>query len=337
MRIEASIEQWRELYEITIELAAMEPWNYLWDTDLVAVKKSQEEEPVFLSVMGKGGECYGVGAYVGLNGLRDFDMIARSSELGVAPQYAMLEQTSLVCYLGDREEVPPEQKKVIKELGLKFRGKGKWIYFVSYKRRYAPYIPDQEETRILTESFRALKKAAAALKEDKIKVEPEKGLFLWQELQPDTGQWKLDTAPLPDVRKEFSFLEVKDQLLKKRLKNKAKVNAEIILDLVYLNTMIKDKKYDRPANPLVFLAIDAHNGSIISMNLLEPQDKEEEVVLSFVVNFIQEYGRMSVIIARNPVVFGALEDICSYCQIQMAEDELEFMDELLEDMKNHMR
>ncbi len=30
MRKEASLEQWKELYEVTLNLKALEPWNYFW-------------------------------------------------------------------------------------------------------------------------------------------------------------------------------------------------------------------------------------------------------------------------------------------------------------------
>ncbi|WP_434061523.1 DUF7309 domain-containing protein [Hungatella hathewayi] len=36
------------------------------------------EEPVFMSVMGRLGTCYGVSMYEGLDGLDDFDMVANA-------------------------------------------------------------------------------------------------------------------------------------------------------------------------------------------------------------------------------------------------------------------
>ena len=50
----------------------------------------------------------------------------------------MHDQTCLVFYLGDRVEVPKQQKEIIKELGLRYRGNGNWPYFLSYKKRFIP-------------------------------------------------------------------------------------------------------------------------------------------------------------------------------------------------------
>lgn len=52
MRKEASLEQWKELYEVTLNLKALEPWNYFGSEDLVAIALQGEEEPVFMSIMG---------------------------------------------------------------------------------------------------------------------------------------------------------------------------------------------------------------------------------------------------------------------------------------------
>lgn len=58
MRKEASIEQWNELYDVTINIKKLEPWNYLWDMDIITIILPGYEEPFYCSVMGRGGQCY---------------------------------------------------------------------------------------------------------------------------------------------------------------------------------------------------------------------------------------------------------------------------------------
>ena len=53
MRKEASINAWKQLYDITLKLDKLEPWNDLGDTQLVTIQLKDREEPVFCSVMGK--------------------------------------------------------------------------------------------------------------------------------------------------------------------------------------------------------------------------------------------------------------------------------------------
>lgn len=42
MRKEATLDQWRALYNITGKIKELEPWNYLWDTDLIVLKLPDE-------------------------------------------------------------------------------------------------------------------------------------------------------------------------------------------------------------------------------------------------------------------------------------------------------
>ena len=59
----------------------------------------------------------------------------------------MMDQSCITWYAGDRDEVPEAQKKVIRELGLKFRGKGQWQYFLSFEKGYTPFTLDAREAR----------------------------------------------------------------------------------------------------------------------------------------------------------------------------------------------
>ena len=58
MRKEASLNQWKELYDETLKLKALEPWKYLDSADLIAIKLQGMEEPVFMSFMGRLGESH---------------------------------------------------------------------------------------------------------------------------------------------------------------------------------------------------------------------------------------------------------------------------------------
>ena len=65
MRQEAALTEWKELYEAATRIKELEPWKDLWDMDLIALRFGDDEEPVFISVLGRGNNCYGVAAYEG--------------------------------------------------------------------------------------------------------------------------------------------------------------------------------------------------------------------------------------------------------------------------------
>ena len=68
-----------------------------------------------------------------------------------------------------------EQKTVIKELGLKFAGKGNWPFFLSFKPRFTPWTPDAAEVRLMAETLVQLIAAVKALREERVKVKFDEG------------------------------------------------------------------------------------------------------------------------------------------------------------------
>ncbi|WP_130862574.1 DUF7309 domain-containing protein [Bacilliculturomica massiliensis] len=335
MRKEASPEQWGELYASALELLSLEPWGYFWDMDLVAVRPDPDGEPAFCSIMGRIGSCYGIGVYPGEDGLCDLQMIADLSSGPLSAEYMMHEQSSLCCYLGDREEVPPPQYKIIRSLGLKFRGRGKWVYFQSFKRRYSPCTPDEAEVLLLTGVFRGLIAAVKAVAAGQIAAGFSEGRILWQEFDRKTG-WNLHEGELPDVQKRYPVASIRDDLLKQRLKKQPCNGSELLLDFCYMNVSIEDPSFDRPANPLLFLAIDSRSGMVVDTRLLTPDSDETDEALDFFISYVMEFGRMKSIRARNPWIFGALDEICSHCSIPLLMDPLTAVDKFLKDFQRQM-
>lgn len=81
MRKEATIEQWDELYKVTMNIKRLEPWNYLWNMDIITILLPEYEEPFYCSVMGRGGECFAIAVYKGYDGINGFYKLAEAKEI----------------------------------------------------------------------------------------------------------------------------------------------------------------------------------------------------------------------------------------------------------------
>ena len=47
MRQEASLEQWKVLYEAATRIKELKPWEKFWDMDLIGICNVDEEDTVF--------------------------------------------------------------------------------------------------------------------------------------------------------------------------------------------------------------------------------------------------------------------------------------------------
>ncbi len=337
LRKEASKNAWKQLYDITLKLDKLEPWNYLGDTQLVTIQLKDREEPVFCSVMGKFSGERGIAVFDGVEGLGDFYMILGSEEGDLPAQYLMDEHSSLTCFWGSMMNVPDEQRKVIDELDIRFKTISDWIYFVSYKKGYKPYQLDEDEVALLIETYENLYMVVEAVRQGELNPEIEQAEGIVRRYNTENDTWEMFVKEIPEAEKEFPSVMLEDQELKDELKNQKQIDLEVILDFTYLPVMVEgEEEGERPKNPLLFMAYDNTDGGVITMDILEEGDDEISRILGFFISFVQQNGRMKTIKARNPWIFGALEDICEYCSVDLVYDPVEIMDQVIEEVVSQL-
>lgn len=317
MRAEASLEQWRELYEAATKIKELKPWEKFWDMDLIGIKYGEEEDTVFFSILGRGGECYGIAVYEGYEGLNSFLMLAMQQHMNLSAEYAMFNQRNITCYWGNRDELTDKQRKIIKDLGYSYRGKNQWLYFLSFEPGYYPYNLDSEEVVRLSVYFQDLERALKYYDDANVKVDFESGNMFLFSYGKDKKTWNFGEAPLPFTSFQFGNLLITDEELLANLSKAPKSRAVLEADISVMGARIDDKKYSRPANPALALLGDAASGTIISFEMTEPDDDPMVVLAEMVVHFIFQYGAPKEIRVTNVIVEAGLEQICEVCGIKL--------------------
>src|SRR5262245_5827031 len=146
--VEPTLEEWRALYREAIAFRDLEPWEWMWDSDVFGVQDPESSEIGYCCVMGQLGEHFALGVYRGSRGLAghwEMRLQAREPEAGEDPMEILLLQDCLMASFEDRKLLTPEDLGVIKQLGLKFRGPNAWPQFRSYRPGYEPWYLTGEE------------------------------------------------------------------------------------------------------------------------------------------------------------------------------------------------
>lgn len=328
MRNEASLEEWRELYNVAIRLKDMKPWEELWDMDLITILPYGKEEPCICSVMGKGGECYGIGVYNGINSIHNFFVTANSQDI---PSHQLIRyQNNIVCYFGSRDELTKKELNIIKELGLKFRGKSNWIYFRVFETGYAPYMPDRDEVLELTDILKNLYMAIKSLHKG-LEIDFEGGKTLMRRFNEEDNLWINYEMPvfIPEIQYPIPVLE--DQLLIKRLTKQPSNKSILELDIAYLNSTINDRSYDKPIIPRLCVLADGRSGMLISQAMITPEDDEADTIFETIINYILQRGKPKRIIVRDEYILSILMDLCKRVDIKVTTSaNLRAIDEFME-------
>ena len=347
MRKEASLELWKTLYHLIDEIRELAPWKELYDMDLIGIQENGREEPVFCSVMGHEvpeqnpdvRQYPGVCLYEGTEGLACFQqmMSVGMEENLLSADYIVGDQQSLMLQWGERIHVPEQQLAVIKELGLKYHGKGNWPYVLSLKPRFAPYTPDEAEVRLLIETFVQLIEAVNALRENRAEVDFEKGEFCFRYFDLEQMNWMTAPARLPYVEEDCGVYEITDQALLEQLKTQPGNDQTLLLDAAYLTGELVDENYDRPLNPLACLMAEVESHKIVFHELIMPDEEEGRAAGCALICYIQERGLPKRVRVRNPRVAAGVSDLCQRLSIPLESGPLPQIDGIVEQLRRQTR
>ena len=72
--------QLKELYEAAVDFKKAEPWEYLYDADIICVENPADGSIGYCSVMGKGGEHFALGVYLGDGGIYGFSNMMNDAD-----------------------------------------------------------------------------------------------------------------------------------------------------------------------------------------------------------------------------------------------------------------
>jgi hypothetical protein len=264
------IGQWRKLYDELMKVKEIAPWEFMGEDEIFAVESPETRQTGFVSIMGAVGEHYAISVYLGERGLHGFRDFQHSPPNGYTYQ-KLLEIPQLQASFEDRPMLRPEDRRLIKEVGLKFRGSHSWPMFRSFRPGFFPWFFDDNEARFMQHVLEQTVNVCSRVKKDPSVLQPRseddfllrrsvrgKGALVWQDSI-------LSVEPPSPYRLEYS-VSMKDI---EHLKYKIPDTTALEMDLFMLTKPVQEKGL-RPFFPYALMAMDTKSGMIIGNQLLEP-------------------------------------------------------------------
>ena len=317
MRKEATLNQWRVLYETATRIKEKKPWETFMDMDLLGFRYGAKEDTIYFSILGHHGDCYGIAVYEGYSGLNDFLMLVMQEDLNIPWDFAMANQRNLTCYWGDRQELNKKQWQIVKNLGYKYRGKNQWLYFMSFEPGYAPFNLDQDEVLRMTEYLQGLEKILEYYEENDVNIDFKNGNILCMIKDQKNNTVRFEEEPLPFFEYCPGILMPEDESFIEELKRMPVCRARLEADIFPMRTSIADSKYDRPADPFICLIMDAASGMVINFEMTEPGESAELYLAEMIAGFILQYGKPKEIRISNRIVEAAIKNLCDAAGIKL--------------------
>lgn len=306
---------WLELYSIVDKILKLEPWYKLANNNLLMYASEENNDVYYFVTMG-GLDLYkGIMVFDSKEIERDLEFFNNDYPLSTLRNY----QEGILCNFCRRDNISNKNKKIIKELGLKFRGT--WIAFEKFEKGYEAYSLDIEQVKIAIDEFTSYYEMVKNIIENDIKIDFEAGKALLRIFNKE-NQCFIDNVTdifFPDS--EFNVIQISDNL-KNQLKEIPK--TELSIEYEFLNYLpIKLKEKDGKINfSRMRILADRKSGYILMHDLIKDSDYKDEADYVFesidkLIEFITKYGRTKGICVRDEETKALLSDLESGIDIKI--------------------
>jgi len=270
---DASLEEWRALYQSAAVYRTAAPWRCLGDTDLFALENPADGSFGYCSVLGMADEEFGLAVFLGDEGLTAYRGMM-SEDLDTDGLAILDSLRSLSATFVDRPYIEPRDRRVIDELGLKFRGRNAWPLFRSQQPGYLPWSLERDEVLFLDCSLRAAIAAAEFVQSGDLSLD-ELGIGSGRivALGHDGGNWRREWRMLPPEREPEPLPPV-DELSLRRLSEKPRRRETWEAAFSVLPAGIGNPT-SRQQYVSALLAVDG-DGMILALKVMEPGSSDAE-------------------------------------------------------------
>jgi hypothetical protein len=145
-----TVEEWRQLYAAAVRFRDLKCWEWMEDCDLFGVQNPEDGQIGYCCVLGNAGEVFGLAVYPGTDGLhRYFALLEAPDDMEGNLDFYMENSDCVKVEFVDQSELQPEDRRILKQLGLSFEGRNQWPTFQRFLPGYHPWSISGKEARLL--------------------------------------------------------------------------------------------------------------------------------------------------------------------------------------------
>jgi hypothetical protein len=332
-------DDWQRLYEAADDFKKSGCWEWMYDDDVFGVKDPKSGEIAYCCIMGNAGENFGIAAYLGEEGFRVLHELLSGAVDPYDSDY-MYRQNSLLCTFDDRETLASEDLKLIKELGLKYRGRNQWPCFRHLSPGLYPWFLDAAQCRFLTHILRQALDVALRCKQDKSILDhktPLTYLVRVPETAGDGMAWAdryLTEEITPEGYRSYSL---NNDVVVKKISN-TKTNKSLALEagIFFMPAPVREK--GRPYYPRVCVLVDHAQGIVVSYEMFKDLKNEGYKCIEMLIGFILENGvRPAKILVAGDEAYYTFFDACRQFDIELKKvRRLKFINEVRNGMAGNL-
>ncbi len=307
---------WLDLFKAAEVYRDLRPWEWLYDSDLFGVQNPVSGEVGYCCVLGNLGEHMALNLYVGPEGLNSYyEMLDYGQD---DPTMAGLRQSCLSVSFEDRDMLSDVDRKLIKDLGLKYRGSNQWVMARDYAPGLLPWYINEEQAAFLTHALQQAVAMAIRAEEDPelLQFDEEKVLVRVPKQTEGGWVWEDEIRDMPEV--DLYIALKPDPSVMKKAGHLKRAKGAMLISLSYAPAPARDNPQGRPFFPILAMLLDKSSGMILSFEMFRPEELQEKLQV-WLVGALAEHAKCipAQLILPNWFGAGLLEDIAEELDIDL--------------------
>jgi hypothetical protein len=333
-----SISVWKDLYAVADIFNDLRPWEILDDTDLIGVHDPVTGETAYGAYMGNAGKIFGFCAYRGAAGFETYRRTI-DGEIDEHTDDFFAFQNCIMFELSARDDMMPEDRAVIKRLGLSYKGKHAWPQFRSYLPGYVPWFLTEAEARLMTMVLRAACHHGVRVADGEVDYSFRQGECLVY--SPANGKdeiFKASWDPWPVPPRPQIVMPMLDQpRIKALLAKKPKPDSPWEADVFYLPSQIHDG--ERPFFAKAVAVCHQDSAFALFMEIAKPETPTAVMLANAIAASIEQHGFLpETVFLRRAEDRAALQPLAQALGIVIGfKEELPAIGFLKTDLEKRMR
>lgn len=311
--------QLMDLYQAALDFKKAEPWKHLYDADIICVENPMDKMVGYCSVMGRAGEHYALGVYLGDEGISGFCDLMKNAE--TTPYHQALHfHDCIMCSFEDRVQLAKQDREQIKALGLSFRGRNAWPLFRRYEPGYHPWFINQYECLFLTHALRQTLFVAQEVIDGRLRMNMEEGETILRYGKEKDGklEWYCKEIAVDYPTVIFSPVEINDEPLIQRIKKAERIrNTSFQVDTCYMPSPVQEKKNERPYYPRLFMVVELKSGIVVDYHMYRSISDDADVTLNRLIDMCLDRGVPREIQVGSAKMAAILDDFCQKADIRL--------------------
>lgn len=313
-----SLNQWRQLYALAAQIKDLAPWEWMEEIDVFGVQHPESGALNFAGVMGMAGQHYAVAVYLGVEALHDFIELHNHPPADSTERIMDIPQLQLS--FESRDFLKSEDRRILKELGLRFRGADNWPLWRAYRPGFFPWFIDAEEARLLEGILEQLLDVAPRFGRNPQLLYPGGAhRFLVRVKVGDAWEdRRLHLPPPAPVQVDAQL----DALSLARLQKLPPGSRVLEMALFRMWSPVREGK-SRPFYPYVLLLVDAAGGQVLNFEMLTPVPTLEQMWRTVPTRVAQQLARLDslpgAVHVAAPQLYAALRPVASALNLSLTQ------------------